>query len=185
MSPGKNATADHLLNTAIASFTNNKSETDVTLKKVDAVSKSPINGAKFSLKAGSEYADLTKLTITNLSDDSEATIEDLTTLTGTIKVINVPVSGIKIAGLPNGTYTLKEEKAPDGYVITGSEIVFTAADGKIDKDDAETGFTFVVENPPGEPLPSTGGPGTRLFTVLGTILILGAGVLLWRRRRLI
>ena len=34
-------------------------------------------------------------------------------------------------------------------------------------------------------LPSTGGPGTRLFTILGSILILGAGVLLWRRRRLI
>ena len=34
-------------------------------------------------------------------------------------------------------------------------------------------------------LPSTGGPGTRLFTILGSILILGAGVLLWRRRRLV
>ena len=34
-------------------------------------------------------------------------------------------------------------------------------------------------------LPSTGGPGTRLYTILGSILILGAGVLLWRRRRLI
>ena len=37
----------------------------------------------------------------------------------------------------------------------------------------------------GYELPSTGGPGTRLFTILGCILILGAGVLLWRRRRLI
>ena len=34
-------------------------------------------------------------------------------------------------------------------------------------------------------LPSAGGPGTRLFTILGSILILGAGILLWRRRRLI
>ena len=34
-------------------------------------------------------------------------------------------------------------------------------------------------------LPSTGGPGTRLFTILGSILILGAGVLMWRRRRTI
>ena len=37
----------------------------------------------------------------------------------------------------------------------------------------------------GPELPSTGGPGTRLFTILGSILILGAGVLLWRRRRTI
>jgi LPXTG-motif cell wall-anchored protein len=45
--------------------------------------------------------------------------------------------------------------------------------------------TFTVGNTPGVALPSTGGPGTRLFTILGSILILGAGVLLWRRRRLI
>jgi LPXTG-motif cell wall-anchored protein len=42
-----------------------------------------------------------------------------------------------------------------------------------------------IGNEPGAALPSTGGPGTRLFTILGSILILGAGVLLWRRRRLI
>ena len=45
--------------------------------------------------------------------------------------------------------------------------------------------TFTVGNTPGAALPNTGGPGTRLFTILGSILILGAGVLLWRRRRLI
>ena len=111
--------------------------------------------------------------------------EDLTTLNGTIKVLSIPIEGIKIAGLPNGTYTLKEEIAPDGYVITGGEIEFTAADGSIGEEDAENGFTFVVENEPGAALPSTGGPGTRLFTILGSILILGAGILLWRRRRLI
>ncbi|MBQ9662331.1 MAG: LPXTG cell wall anchor domain-containing protein [Oscillospiraceae bacterium] len=37
----------------------------------------------------------------------------------------------------------------------------------------------------GYELPSTGGHGTRFFTILGSILILGAGVLLWRRRRLV
>ena len=36
----------------------------------------------------------------------------------------------------------------------------------------------------GEALPSTGGPGTRFFTLLGSILICLAGVMLWRRRRL-
>ena len=34
-------------------------------------------------------------------------------------------------------------------------------------------------------LPSTGGPGTRLFTILGSVLILAAGVLLLRRRRML
>ena len=36
----------------------------------------------------------------------------------------------------------------------------------------------------GYELPHTGGPGTRIFTILGSILILGAGALLWRRLRI-
>ena len=44
---------------------------------------------------------------------------------------------------------------------------------------------YRITNNPGAKLPSTGGPGTRFFTISGTLLILGAGVLLWRRRRLI
>ncbi len=36
----------------------------------------------------------------------------------------------------------------------------------------------------GYELPSTGGPGTRIFTILGSILILVAGALLWRRLRI-
>ena len=44
---------------------------------------------------------------------------------------------------------------------------------------------YIINNKAGVALPNTGGPGTRLFTILGSILILGAGVLLWRRRRLI
>ena len=46
----------------------------------------------------------------------------------------------------------------------------------------EEGYTLVVTNNAGYELPSTGGPGTRLFTIFGGTLILGAGVLLWRRR---
>lgn len=48
-----------------------------------------------------------------------------------------------------------------------------------------TNAVFTVENTPGVALPSTGGPGTRIFSIFGSIMILGAGVLLWRRRRTI
>ena len=48
-----------------------------------------------------------------------------------------------------------------------------------------TNTLFSIGNEPGAALPNTGGPGTRLFTLLGSILILGAGILLWRRRRTI
>ena len=51
--------------------------------------------------------------------------------------------------------------------------------------DAKDGGVIVNQTFGGYELPSTGGPGTRLFTILGSILILGAGVLMWRKRRTI
>jgi len=50
---------------------------------------------------------------------------------------------------------------------------------------SENGLSISVKNEPGAALPNTGGPGTRLFTILGLILIAGAGLLLLRRRRTI
>ena len=51
--------------------------------------------------------------------------------------------------------------------------------------DFHTGYQLKVVNDAGVKLPGTGGPGTRFFTILGSILLIGTGVLLWRRRRMI
>ncbi|MDO5138287.1 MAG: SpaA isopeptide-forming pilin-related protein, partial [Oscillospiraceae bacterium] len=48
-----------------------------------------------------------------------------------------------------------------------------------------TNDTFTVQNEPGAALPSTGGLGTRMFTILGSVLLAFAGILLFRRRRII
>ena len=48
-----------------------------------------------------------------------------------------------------------------------------------------TDDTVTIENVPGAALPSTGRPGTRIFTVFGTVLTAGAGVLLWKRREIL
>ena len=103
--------------------------------------------------------------------------------------------------LPNGKYMIEETVTPAGYVKQEEiKIYFTVSEGSILTYTNEAGETierqnfvtyaqadktFTVGNTPGAALPNTGGPGTRLFTILGSILILGAGVLLWRRRRMI
>ena len=48
-------------------------------------------------------------------------------------------------------------------------------------DTTEASVTYKIVNSSGYVLPHTGGPGTRIFAILGSILILGAGLLLQRR----
>ena len=117
---------------------------------------------------------------------------------------------IGISGFVYDTvYELKELSAPDGYVITSGSVYFKAVredaqvymrltdqNGNIlvdekhepvlDNDSArvsENGLSIAIKNEPGAALPNTGGPGTRLFTILGTALIAGAGLLLWMTRK--
>ena len=92
---------------------------------------------------------------------------------------------IAIDGLDADTYYLREVKAPAGYnkqkedtkvEITGA----TTVEGKL------TYSTVVakVNNQTGTELPSTGGMGTTLFYVLGSVLVVGAVVLLVTRKRM-
>ena len=69
-----------------------------------------------------------------------------------------------------------------GQVVTSQdgETINWTADGMYD---GTISANINIGNTPGAALPSTGGPGTKLFTILGSILIVGAGLLMLRRRR--
>lgn len=114
----------------------------------------------------------------------------------------------KVIGLDEGTYYLKETKAPAGYNLLSGEItvVITAttasewtgeqagsaltklevtADGHAGTGDTSTGIAGItIANNKGATLPETGGIGTTIFYVLGAALVIGAGVLLVTRRRM-
>ncbi len=113
-----------------------------------------------------------------------------------------------------GTYTLKETKAPAGYIkddtehsvvisaeynadstlksysikIDGEDIATYTATTKADKTidtitPGEDNKTFPINNKKGAELPSTGGIGTVIFYVLGSILVIGCGIVLISKRR--
>lgn len=102
------------------------------------------------------------------------------------------------AGIEAGTYYLIEKEAPLGYNMLKDPVTVTvtavyAKDGGIDtSSEANTvtltntrwGVTQSVANQPGRVLPSTGGMGTTLFYVLGSLLALGSGILLVTKRRM-
>ncbi|MBQ9028372.1 MAG: LPXTG cell wall anchor domain-containing protein [Lachnospiraceae bacterium] len=99
-------------------------------------------------------------------------------------------------------YTFTEIAAPNGYNKLEEPVTVTisftapskAKDGtekcewKADGDsvfDSENGIvTVTIENNAGSTLPSTGGIGTTMFYIIGTIMVIGAGVVLISRRRM-
>jgi len=140
----------------------------ITVNKVDA-NKVALAGAEFELIDGEGNA-IKFLSsgegsgIYYKSEDANAT----TTL-----VVGNEDSGsnkgiLQLRGLDNGTYTLKETKAPDGYnkLLSTEEIeVNNASQSK------------EIVNSKGFQLPLTGGMGTVVFTAAGVILI-GLGIVL-------
>lgn len=91
---------------------------------------------------------------------------------------------VDIQGLQEGTYYLKETEAPKGYnKIQKSIKIQILSDGSIKVDDkAITGDVKVLNNT-GSLLPSTGGMGTTLIYVVGSILVLASGIVLFSKRK--
>ena len=88
-------------------------------------------------------------------------------------------------GLKDGTYYLEEVKAPAGYNLLKdpAEVVVNGASANAANLSSLT-VTGNVENSSGAELPETGGMGTTIFYVLGSVLILAAVVLLVTRKRM-
>lgn len=98
-----------------------------------------------------------------------------------------------IVGLDAGTYTLKEVAPLPGYNAC-ADITFTITAAHSETTtDAETiitytgttnGNTITIENKKGTALPETGGMGTTMFYVIGTVLVAGTAVVMITKKRM-
>ena len=180
-------------------FTNTYSAVDITVIKINENTRdadhpetqTTLSGAKFKLYKFTVPEGGTDGTYTVYPDDPEddTSCEKITDDDGRITFNK----------LPNGKYMIEETVSPAGYVKQQDiKIYFTVSEGSTVTYTNEAGETiesqtlvtytpadqsFTVGNTPGAALPNTGGPGTRLFTILGSILIFGAGLVWMRKRR--
>lgn len=153
----------------------------------------PLKGAEFKL-----YSDeaLTKeISFYKVSDGEYRVFEDGDGAGNAVTILEVDETGnLTLKGLDEGTYYLKEVKAPTGYVLLKEPIPVTIT-GAVDADGVLTGTVendtdayvdLTVGNSKGFNLPSTGGMGTVLFSIAGIVLMAGAAVMLivlMRKRR--
>ena len=153
----------------------------------DGETKKALAGAEFILYKGTEenreYAQVDNGKLTGWTKEKAKA----TTL------VSDAEGKIAVEGLDADTYYLEETKAPGGYnklagpvkVVISHTVTDEGAHMTLTLKQGETNVEKVeIENKSGTELPSTGGIGTTIFYVLGSILVIGAVVLLIVKKRM-
>ena len=159
-------------------------DVDVFKYTMDGETEKALAGATFTL---SKKADGTS-PIALVSEGNNVYRVAKTGETGTVTEITTDTTGkFTIKGLDADTYYLTETAAPAGYnKLAGPVTIVIGENGVVNgTTEAPQGVDKVkVLNQSGAELPSTGGMGTTIFYVLGSILVVGAVVLLVTKKRM-
>ena len=179
---GGRATAFQLTEDTTVEFTNTYTPNVFTGTKVNEDGSATLSGAEFYLKNsdGKFYfvQDVDGLQVTTWVDGvNQAT-----------KLTSGSDGTFSIQGLADGTYTLIESRAPDGYILPTTDFTFTVKEGEIaltslNNPSLHTADAFKVTNTTGIELPNTGGSGTTLITYGGIALMAVAACGYGLRRR--
>ena len=161
------------------------------VKKINS-NKELLSGAKFKLYASDKETEI-NLVLEN-GVYRVATPEEVAAGKSTI----IEAGEVTIIGLDSGTYYLEETVAPDGYNKLADKIEVTIRASYVDEESTVTvsgtndeydlvNYTnnlVTITNITGAELPSTGGMGTVLFLTIGSLMVLGFGVLLVTKLRM-
>lgn len=174
------ATVESSKETAVTVKNAVKTEYTWDLKKVSATTHNVLAGAEFELEIGD-----TKEYIFGKSDS-----------TGTVIWYNSTYdrdNNLNPISVPDGTYILRETKAPKGYALSTEEWTvvvkkyegITATNGTTTYATTSDDTTIVIEfeNEVSYTLPETGGRGVYVYTIGGVLLMIGAALLLYKSKK--
>lgn len=150
----------------------------------------PLAGAKFILLNKQDDADSAAIKFKfNSVGNTYTYAADQSDKAATTILVSPDGGRFTIEGLQAGTYYLKETEAPQGYNKISAPIeieIKTDAEDKqkilVNTEEVEDG-EVKVQNKSGSLLPSTGGMGTTLIYVVGSILVLASAIVLFSKKK--
>lgn len=155
---------------------------DLPLLKVDATDHDiKLSGAEFiieKLNNNSAWIDVTSNTLIKKHDGTDAERSQ-------DGYFIIPQDGVVLKGLDEGEYQIVEKVSPDGYIIADNPVLSFKVENGVIKCNNNTISEYEIENPPGTELPHTGGIGTTIIYIIGTMLVLGCGIYFIARKRII
>lgn len=202
--------SDTTKNSATLTYSNNPKDTTMTTTTPIEVPvySSEINIIKVAAKDNDIKLQGASFVVTNEKGeyyqalDTNGIITELTTTTGVIDVnwvenkeeatilVTDETGIVTFKGVKNGTYYLIEINAPEGYnKLTGP---VTVKVGYVEDDNGEltslgnvaVSHEEIIENNSGTQLPITGGIGTTIFMIIGSLLTITSAVILITNKRI-
>ena len=172
----------------LVAYNNTLITTDLDLKKVDKDGTNDLTGARFKLE---------KWEVAEGENEDEDSWKSVSSAYDSITVDNGS-NARELLNLLAGRYRLTEIEAPKGYSLLGASIYFKVEDGKVtltdengtNKEATQTMWTLdegnlvlTIKNTELYSLPSSGGPGTYMFTISGVAFITAALLLFINNKR--